>query len=72
MRNITELIKTPVTFPIELTVATGETFEIEHPDFTFLNPNTGDLWHFPRGRSIEVIDPAHILRVVPKGRPNSF
>ncbi len=72
MRNIRDVIKTPATFPIELTLTTGLTFEIEHPDFTYLNPNTGDLWHFPPERSIEVIDPAHIVKVVSKGRPEPF
>lgn len=72
MRNIREILKTPVTFPIEVTVTTGQTFEIEHPDFTYLNPNTGDLWHFPRDKAIEVIDPAHIVRVAPKGRATPF
>jgi hypothetical protein len=72
MRNIGDVIKTPVTFPIELTVTTGQSFEIEHPDFTYLNPNTGDLWHFPREGPIVVIDPAHIVKVEPKGRPRPF
>lgn len=72
MRNILEILKTPVTFPIEVTVTTGEAFRIEHPDFTYLNPNTGDVWHFPTGGPIVVIDPAHIVKVVPKGRPLPF
>ena len=72
MRNITEILKTPVTFPIEITVTTGQKFEIQHPDFTFLNPNTGDLWHFPKDAPIEVIDPAHIVKVIPKGRAEPF
>jgi hypothetical protein len=72
MRNIRELLKTPVTFPIEVTVTTGQMFEIEHPDFTYLNPNTGHLWHFPKERAIEVIDPAHIVKVVPKGHTQPF
>jgi len=66
------VLKSPVTFPVELTVTTGQTFEIEQPDFTFLNPNTGDLWHFPADGPIVVIDPAHIVKVVPKGRPEPF
>ena len=69
MRNIRDVLKTPVTFPIEVTVTTGQSFEIEHPDFTYLNPNTGDLWHFPKEGPIEVIDPAHIVKVRPKRRP---
>ena len=69
MRNIRDLLKTPVTFPIEVTVTTGQTFEIQHPDFTYLNPNTGDVWHFPKDGPIEVIDPAHIVKVRPKRRP---
>jgi len=72
MRNIREILNTTMTFPLELTVTTGQTFEIEHPDFTYLNPNTGDLWHFPREGAIAVIDPAHIVKVLPKGRPNPF
>lgn len=71
MRNIREILTEPVTFPIELTITTGQTFEIEHPDFTYLNPNTGDLWHFPRGGRIVVIDPAHIVKVMPKGPPRA-
>ncbi len=72
MRNILEVLKTPVAFPIELTVTTGEVFRIEHPDFTYLNPNTGDVWHFPGEGPIIAIDPAHIVKVVPKGRVNPF
>lgn len=72
MRNIREILKTPVTFPIVLTVTTGETFDIEHPDFTYLNPNTGDLWHFPKDGPIVVIDPAHIVKVLPKGEAAPF
>ena len=72
MRNIREILATPITFPIELTVTTGQAFQIEHPDYTYLNPNTGDLWHFPREGSITVIDPAHIVKIVPKGRPTPF
>ena len=72
MRNIREVLKNPVTFPIELTVTTGQTFTIEHPDFTYLNPNTGDVWHFPTDGPIVVIDPAHIVKVVPKANPEPF
>ena len=72
MRNIREILKTPVTFPLELTVTTGQTFEIEHPDFTYLNPNTGDLWHFPKEGPIAVIDPTHIVKILPKGRSTPF
>ncbi len=72
VRNIGEILNTPVTFPIELMVMTGQTFEIEHPDFTYLNPNTGDLWHFPKDGPIVVIDPAHIVKVAPKGRATPF
>ena len=50
-------------------MTTGQVLEIQHPDFTYLNPNTGDLWHFPREGPIEVIDPAHIVKVRPKLRP---
>ena len=72
MRNIRDVLKSPVTFPVELTVTTGQRFEIEHPDDTYLNPNTGDLWHFPREGAITVIDPAHIVRVIPKGQIEPF
>jgi len=72
VRNILEILKTPVTFPIEVTVTTGQAFLIEHPDFTYLNPNTGDVWHFPAGGQIVVIDPAHIVKVEPKGQPPQF
>jgi hypothetical protein len=72
MHNIRDVLKTPVTFPIELTVTTGQTFAIEHPDFTYLNPNTGDVWHFPADGPITVIDPAHIVKVVPKGHTQPF
>lgn len=72
MRNIRDVLKSPVAFPIEVTVTTGQTIEIEHPDFTYLNPNTGDVWHFPRDGAITVIDPAHIVKVVPKGTPEPF
>jgi len=72
MRNIGDVLKTPLTFPIEVTVATGERFEIQHPDFTYLNPNTGHLWHFPADEPIVVIDPAHIVKVVPKGETRPF
>ena len=72
MRNIREILKTPVTFPIEITVTTGQTFEIEHPDYTYVHPDTGDMWHFPTDGPIVVIDPAHIVKVVSKGRPMPF
>lgn len=72
MRNIRDVLKTPVAFPLELTVTTGETFEVQHPDFTYLNPNTGDLWHFPSDGPIVVIDPAHIVKVLPKGNTTPF
>jgi hypothetical protein len=72
MRNIREILKTTVTFPLELTVTTGQTFDIEHPDLTYLNPNTGDLWHFPKDGPIVVIDPAHIVKVAPKGHATPF
>jgi hypothetical protein len=72
MRNIRDVLKAPATFPLELSVTTGQSFEIEHPDYTYLNPNTGDLWHFPREGPIVVIDPAHIVKVIPKGRPTPF
>ncbi len=69
MRNIREILAASVTFPISITMTTGETIEIQHPDFTFLNPNTGDIWHFPKGGAIEIIDPAHIVKVRPKYPP---
>lgn len=72
MRTIREILKTPVTFPVQLTVTSGQSLVIEHPDFTYLNPNTGDLWHFPKDGPIVVIDPAHIVKVEPKGRPLPF
>ncbi len=72
MRNIREILKTPVTFPIEVTVTTGQTFEIEHPDFTYLHPVSGDVWLFPRDGQIAVIDPTHIAKVLPKGKPDPF
>ena len=72
MRNIRDVISTPSTFPIEVTVTTGQSFLIEHPDFTYVHPVSGDVWHFPTGGPIVVIDPAHIVKVVPKGTPPPF
>lgn len=72
VRNIREILNATVTFPVELTVTTGEKFDIEHPDFTYLNPNSGHLWHFPKDGPIVVIDPAHIVKVLPKGRATPF
>ena len=72
MRNIRDVLKNPVTFPIAVTVTTGETFQIEHPDYTYVHPDTGGMWHFPREGPIVVIDPAHIVKVEPKGRPLPF
>jgi hypothetical protein len=62
----------PTPFPIEVTLTTGQTIEIEHPDYTYVHPDTGDMWHFPRERQIVIIDPAHIVKVLPKGKPLPF
>lgn len=72
MRNIMDVLRTPVAFPLELTLTTGQCFRVQHPDFTYLNPNTGDLWHFPSDGPIAVIDPAHIVKVEPQGRPPTY
>jgi len=72
MRNIRHILNSPTTFPVELTVTSGQTFEIEHPDYTYVHPDSGELWHFPREGPIAVIDPAHIVKVLPKGRMNPF
>lgn len=68
MRNILDVLKSPVTFPLELTLTTGQRFRVQHPDFTYLNPNSGDLWHFPADGPIAVIDPTHIVKVEPHGQ----
>ena len=67
MRKIVDGLKAPVTFPVELTLTTGQCLRVLHRDFTSLNPNTGDLWHFPADGPIAVIDPAHIAKVEPQG-----
>jgi hypothetical protein len=67
MRNIRHILNSPTTFPVELTVTSGQTFEIEHPDYTYVHPDSGDLWHFPKEGQIIVIDPAHIVKVHAKG-----
>jgi hypothetical protein len=72
MRNIREVLRTPTPFPIEVTLTTGQTIAIEHPDYTYVHPDTGDMWHFPREGQIVIIDPAHIVKVLPKGKPLPF
>jgi hypothetical protein len=72
VRDIRHILKTPMAFLVELTIATGETFKIEHPAYTYMHPDSGELWHFPKDGPIAVIDPAHIVKVQPKGRPLPF
>lgn len=72
MRSILDLLKNPVTFPLELTLTTGQRLVIPHPDYTYVLPDTGELYVYgPQGRHRQdlIIDPSHIVKVRPKGRP---
>ena len=59
-------------YPLELELTTGKKFKVQHPDYTFVHPDTGNLHLFGREgtRPYQVIiDPTHIVKITPKGRP---
>ena len=70
MRSIKDVLTGVRKFPLELTLSTGRKFRVQHPDYTYVHPDTGNLHIFgPEGtQPYEVIvDPSHIVKVTPKG-----
>ena len=54
----------PVHFPVEITLSSGDTHLLPHPDHLVWHPNTKDLVIFPgeeNGGFLIVINPAEIV-----------
>ena len=71
MKSIKDVLATATEYPLELTLTTGQEIKVQHPDYTYVHPDTGNLHLFgPEGtRPYQVIvDPAHIVKVTPKGK----
>lgn len=60
--SLERLLGRPVEFPAEITVSTGETYLLPHPDHAHLHPNTRDLVLYPDdGPFSLVLNPKQIV-----------
>ena len=52
--------------PVELQMADGRAFRVDHPDYFLLFPTKKSALVFPDGVHFELVDVASIVRVIPQ------
>ena len=45
--SLEKILGRPVDFPVEITLSSGDTYLLPHPDHAMMHPNTRDLVIFP-------------------------
>ncbi len=66
MRSVERLLGSAKHFPIEVTLASGDRYVIEHPDHATVHPKTKDLIVFPdEGEFSLAINPSLIVSIRP-------
>jgi hypothetical protein len=62
--SLERLLRRPIEFPLEVTLASGDKHLLPHPDHAHLHPNTKDLVLYPDdGPFSLVINPDQIVSV---------
>jgi hypothetical protein len=62
--SLERLLGRPVDFPVEITLSSGDTYLLPHPDHAMMHPNTRDLVIFPNERPFSlVVNPEQIVSI---------
>ena len=62
--SLERLLGRPVDFPVEITLSSGDTYLLPHPDHAVMHPNTRDLVIFPdEGPFSLVVNPDQIVTI---------
>ncbi len=67
MESLDRILTNSKLFPIELTLTSGETVTIPHPDYAHRHPVTKDLIVYPeKGPFLITINPEQIVKIKPE------
>ena len=62
--SLERLLGRPVDFPVEITLSSGDTYLLPHPDHAVMHPNARDLVIFPdEGPFSLVVNPDQIVTI---------
>jgi hypothetical protein len=62
--SLERLLGRPVDFPVEITLSSGDTYLLPHPDHAQIHPNTRDLVIYPdEGPFSLVVNPNQIVSI---------
>jgi hypothetical protein len=62
--SLERLLGRPISFPLEITLASGDRYSLPHPDHAHVHPNTRDLIIYPdEGPLVLVVNPDQIVSV---------
>ena len=62
--SLDRILGKPVVFPVEITLSSGDTYLLPHPDHAHMHPNTQDLIIYPDvGPFSLVVNPDQIVTI---------
>jgi hypothetical protein len=62
--SLERILGRPVVFPVEITLSSGDTYLLPHPDHAMMHPNTKDLVIFPdEGPFLLIVNPEQIVSI---------
>ncbi len=69
--DLRAILSNPEVYPVELTLTSGETIRIPHPDWVHFPPKMKNIVYFPpdkEGALFELISPAQVAKVKGKSK----